>query len=123
MEEVKILNATFMCVNYQTPGIEFELELKTSDGPQHVVAIVSEVRPLLFDNGLVYLYGKSASDRQVLRDNLPAKTIPESPDFSMDSTTNDPKIIKTVRYFLDAINYRNGARFEEGKPLPKELLS
>jgi hypothetical protein len=123
MEEVKILNATFMCVNYQTPGIEFELELQTSDGPQRVVATVSEVRPLLFDNGLVYLHGKFASDRQLLRNNLSPKTIPENPDFPMDCTTNDPKIIRSVRYFFDAINYRNGARFEEGKPLPKEFLS
>ncbi|MDR1233245.1 MAG: hypothetical protein LBJ75_03235 [Puniceicoccales bacterium] len=123
MEEIKILNATFMCVNYQTPGIEFELELQTSEGPQRIVAVVSEVRPLLFDNGLVYLLGKSTRDRQLLSNNLAQKTIPENPDFQMDCTTNDPKIIKTVRYFFDAINYRNGACFEEGKLLPKELLS
>jgi hypothetical protein len=123
MEEVKILSATFMCANYQTPGIEFELELQTSGSPQRIMATISEVRPLLFDNGLVYLQGKSAYDVQLLMNSLSPKTIPEDPDIPIDCTTNDPKIIKAVRYFFDAINYRNGARFEEGKSLPKEFLS
>ncbi|MDR1414161.1 MAG: hypothetical protein LBI56_04505 [Puniceicoccales bacterium] len=120
MDNIKILNATFVQVNYQTAGIEFDLELQTSDGPQRAVAIVSEVRPLLFGNGLVYLQGKSAKDRLTPEQALSPKTI-ENSEYPIDSATNAPKVIKAVRYFLDAVNYRNGTRFEEGKALPKDF--
>jgi len=36
--------------------------------------------------------------------------------------TNDPKIWKMIYLLNDAANYQNGARFEEGKSLPEELL-
>jgi hypothetical protein len=113
MDNLKILAATYEWINPVTPGIRLELELETPEGSKRVVATVSEVRPQLFNNGLVYLQGTSPSHAELLRNYLTPKEIHEHPGEFMDSVTNNPGILDLVRLFLDAIDYRNGARFEE----------
>jgi hypothetical protein len=123
MDEIKILGAKFVNNCFGIPGIEFELELQTSDGPQTAVAIVSEVRPIIFERGLVALGGKTFKDMELLASVLPVRKIPEFGDLAIESTTDNEKIREAVLYFFDAINLRNGVRFEDGKQLPKEIVS
>ncbi|MDR1401766.1 MAG: hypothetical protein LBI81_02300 [Puniceicoccales bacterium] len=121
MDNLKILSAKFIWANSQEPGVEFGLEILTPQ-PEHVIAIVSEVRPMLFDRNLVYLCGKSARDVKLLRENLTAKTIPAY-NITLESVTDDPKIVKSVQYFLDAANRRDGLFFTKGDSIPKDLLT
>jgi hypothetical protein len=106
----------------QTPGMLLELELETDLEPVKVMATISEVRPVLFDHGLIYLQGTSLAHRELLYKHLAPKEIPGHPGEFIDSVTNDPKILGLVRYFLDAINYQNGAKFVEHASLPSSLF-
>jgi hypothetical protein len=120
--EIKIQSATFEWMAFQTPGILLEMELVTDSGPVKVTATICEVQPIMFANNLIYLEGKSQLDREALVKYLPPREIPEHPGEFMNSVTDDPKILALVRYFLDAINYRNGARFVEHASLPPSLF-
>ncbi|MDR1891381.1 MAG: hypothetical protein LBQ23_04405 [Puniceicoccales bacterium] len=123
MSEMKITKAIFVWADKQTPGVELELSFPTVGRPKCAVALIADVSPMLFDKGLVYLRGKTANDMGVLSEYLPPKEVPEWPGELLNNVTDDPRIIKIVRHLYDAANRRNGARFEEGKSLPKEFLS
>ena len=122
MSKMKIIKVIFVWADEQTPGVEIELSFPTLGGPKTAVALIAEVSPALLDKGLVYLRGKTANDMGVLNEYLPPKEVPEWPGKLLNSVTDDPRIIKIVYYLYDAANRRNGARFEEGKSLPKELF-
>jgi hypothetical protein len=78
----------------QTPGVELDLNFVAPEGLQRAIAIIADVRPLLFSNGLVHLRGKSANDMGVLRKWLPPKEISEWPGEPIESVTDDPKMRK-----------------------------
>lgn len=119
---MKIIKAIFVWVNKQTPGVEIALSFSTLGGPKIAVALIADVSPALLDKGLVYLRGKTANDMGVLSEYLPPKAVLEWPGELLSNTTDDPRIIKIVRYLYDAANHRNGIHFEEGKSLPTELF-
>jgi hypothetical protein len=123
VEEIKILSITFTSADYQISRTECELELQTSGRAQCIMATLSQVRPLFFENALIHLQRKSAHTVQLRWSSLPAKTVLEHPDMPIDCTRNDLRTIKTVPYFLDTIDYRNDTRVEQDRLLGTEFLS
>jgi hypothetical protein len=119
---MKIIRVTFVWANKQTPGVEIGLTFSTLGGPKTAVALIADVSPALLDKGLVYLRGKTANDMGILNEYLPQKEVLEWPGELLSNVTDDPRIIKIVRYLYDAANHRNGIHFEEGKSLPAELF-
>jgi hypothetical protein len=121
-DALKILGATYEWVDEVVPGMVLDLELETGVSPVRVMAMVSEVRPILFEKGLVYLKGTTLENVKLLRQYLPPKEHPFCPGELLESTTDNPKILGLVAHFLDAINYSNGAKFVEHGSLPPSLF-
>jgi hypothetical protein len=119
---MKIRKAMFVWTNKQPPGVEIGLSFSTLGGQKTAVPLIADVSPALLDKGLVHLRGKTANHMGVFNEYLPPKKALEWPGELLSNVTDDPRIIKIVRYLYDATNHRNGVHFKEGKSLPTELF-
>jgi hypothetical protein len=50
----------------QTPGLRLDLDLASPEDPQHVSAVISEIRLSVFEHGLVFLHEKLKNDVELI---------------------------------------------------------
>lgn len=85
-------------------------------------AFVCDVRPALLKAGFVYLISMTPGFQW--EDKLPALTIPATPgvchtDMPFPGVTDDERVLRLTRGFVDALNGVDGKAFKQGPvPLP-----
>jgi hypothetical protein len=62
------------------------------------------------------IHGMTERDAEAILKHIPPKPIPGY-DNPIHFITNSPKVVKTVRQFIDIINHRTDEKFEDGKEM------
>ena len=80
-------------------------------------AFVCDVRPPLLKAGFVYLISMTPGFQW--EDELPVLTIPATPgvcltDMPFPGVTDDSRVLRLTRDFMDVLNEVDGKRFKEG---------
>jgi hypothetical protein len=127
MDNMKITSGTYVWIDIQTPGVEFEIEFAEPDGPKRVIATLTrQSSGMLFADNLVIMYGKSEADAKLLKNHLftkKEKWQKERTGLGVRTCIADnAKLFKIWNHLVDAANSSNGAKFVEGKSIPQELF-
>jgi hypothetical protein len=127
MDNMKIISGTYVKIDIQTPGVELAIEFAEPDGPKRAIAILTtQSSSMLFADNLVIVRGKSEADAKLLDSYLYTKKESwQNASGRLDfrrCITDHPKLFKIWNHLIDAANFLNGAKFVEGKSIPKELF-